>query len=396
MQGHDAQGVFKRISLATKIIDARAGLAEMTIPRNFYEAVGPYQNAEFEIFGEDDNVVVSTVPIGFEVYNNHAHMIVGDSKPYIDEVDKLLQDILNESNTRLKSVSDESTRILNSITNTADGLDGRLSTAQGSLGSLENLVKLMTTEIQKNGAGVLGRENTWLETNIFAKVIEGLVKGLSISFYGSADPQQNLDNNAFNAKLPAFSLTANYYSGNRLQKNPFTRDEVLVLSFRFSTTTALQFAIMVGSDFGEARTRVINNINATPTYQPWKFTFEWGKKLMDMRPYLTKDFESYFTNGSFPMYQIDGYSVHLRGQVRPKKKIKFTQHDQKIYIARGLPFNAVTSQRFAQAWTKVTPYTLRVEGGDIWMERVYNNDNSLATLDPNQLFTFGTTALITR
>lgn len=376
LQGHDAQGVFKRISLATRIIDAKAGLAEMTIPRNFYEAVGPYENAEFEVFGSDDNSRISTIPVGFEVYNNHAHMIVGESKPYIDEVDKLLTDIRNNANKNLDDVTERLGTLTRSLTD-----------ANAGIATLKTLLATWQNLVSSNAVGVLSEDNIWSGKNIFINPIDALAKGTTINSYFASSPQQDLNSVDDLQGMPTYSTRVNYYSANHVLNNPSPTDYLIVETRRVSPATIVQVAQTNNSKTtGTILRRYIGSVNTTPVFGKWYVVERWSDWInLPLAPGIVPR----YADKAIPQYRFNGSRIEIRGKFATTKKHKLKAGTDRINISTKLPASVKTGQYVPATWSKAIPYTLRVEEDVLFMERIYNNDGSPANIDVTHLFALG-------
>lgn len=148
--GKDAQGKIK-VAVTADVISPTGGRFALTIPQEFYQAAGTYQEAFFAFSNHDNPDNVTTIPIGFKVYENHVAMTIGQSQDYIQTVDKL---------TAKVSESIQPLDIL--LTN----LQASQKLLQGQIGGYSEL-------IQKQAVATLGADNEFTGKNIFDGPLSG-------------------------------------------------------------------------------------------------------------------------------------------------------------------------------------------------------------------------------
>ncbi|MCM0601497.1 BppU family phage baseplate upper protein, partial [Periweissella ghanensis] len=214
-QGHDAYGVFKRIALSTKIDNAQAGLVQITLPRFIYQAVGPYEDGEFEVYETKGDTVISTIPVAFEVYNNHAHMTTGDSQVYSDEFEKLMHDFEVSSSNKIDDFNARMKELVQQI-----------STANNSVDALKQLVATWTKLVEEKSVAILSADNIFTGdmrvkgTATFDKPLKGYTTGNSVQYFSSDQPQQDLNSVENIKSMPAMTRSSAYYTDNRVKNNP--------------------------------------------------------------------------------------------------------------------------------------------------------------------------------
>lgn len=379
-QGHDSKGVFKRIALATKIDNAQAGLAQITLPRFIYQAVGPYENGEFEIYEKNGDTVISTVPVAFEVYNNHAHMTIGDSQVYSDEFEALMQAFKKSSTKEIDGFNERMSTLLQ-----------QTSTAQNSAEGLKILLNDLTKLIENKSVALLNADNVFTGNITVEKPLKAYATGTSVRFFNNAHTRQDLNDETAIKNIPSFSQSLTYYSGNKLLNNPMSSDLVLVETTKISTMTAFQTAISQDMGKGEIKKRIIKNIDAGIQLGEWSTVERWGP-WMSLIPYLTKEWMSKNKDYYLPEYRYKGDSIQLRGVIGTKGTIKAPQnHYDRIPIANNLPFMGTTAIYHSAIWSGRHPYTLRIEGNEMFMERVYDSDHQLTDIDNSMMFTLSGT-----
>lgn len=379
---HDANGAPKRIELATQIINPEAGIAQITIPKNFYDTVGVYQNAAFQIYGSDDNVVISSVPIAFEVYNLHVHAVTSEIKPFSDAFEALMKDLKAQSNTAIGDLNDRMGTVLTQV-----------DTAQNTANNLDANLKSWTDLVKSKSVALLNEDNEFTgNMHVKGKVsidlpVDAYTTGTSVQSFNQAHTQQNLDDETTIKKMPSFTQSLTYYSGNKLLNNPMSSDLVLVETTKISTMTAFQTAISQDMGKGEIKKRIIKNIDAGIQFGEWSTVERWSP-WMSLIPYLTEEWMSKNKDYYLPEYRYKGDSIQLRGVIGTKGTIKHPEnHYDRIPIANNLPFMGTTAIYRSAIWSGRHPYTLRIEGNEMFMERVYGSDHQLTDIDNSMMFT---------
>ncbi|MCW0952996.1 phage baseplate upper protein [Weissella ceti] len=357
-QGHDAEGKYKRVALSTRIINSQAGLVEITLPRQIYLAVGEYQNAEFEVYEKDGDTTISTVPIGLEVYNNLAHLSVGDNVHYIDEAEKLIAELEKMTNKSL----DEMRALLQKM-------DNNVGDALGNIKRLETLVELWQQTVKDNGVAEKAADNVLTGLNEFTQFIKGHITGTAITRYGANEPVRDLNDLEVLRAMKAGTTEISYYSGNKVANNPVENDWLMVSRHKVSDGTVYETAMtFAGGDYGVIRARSISGLTSTPKLTQWKTVSEWGVKWLPLTKYLTSDFVA---GEHPPMYRIVGDHVELIGLVTPKVTLKNdTSGIGKAWdIISGLPVTFESSQARVQVGAGWATFAMLTGGGRIAMQK---------------------------
>lgn len=381
-QGIDADDKIKVIETTTKIIDARNGILEMTLPRQIYQAVGRYEHAEFEIYEVDGDTKISTVPVAFEVYDHQVIASVGASENYIDSIEKLKKDI----QIRFDDLRD---RVIEQATDAS----ATLAKLQTDFNLLKQKLDLWDEKIDNKGVGFLDGNNIWAGFNEFQEVIKGFITGTAIGFYGVNQEQQDLDKATDMIAMKPGTTKQDYYSGNKLLHNPFASDFAFVITNKISSGTAYQFAILMNASGGEIKVRNINSIGSTPNFCNWFSLTKWSD-WQSLEPYLNSNWVATYADQSKPQFKYENGSVRLRGKISPKGTIaKPATTFDKIEMTKDLPFTAKSVQYLPQIWSGVHPYTLRLEDSKLMAERIFNDAHELTELKNTWMFilsgTFG-------
>lgn len=382
LQGHDAKGVFKRIALATRILTPEAGTAQITIPKNFYEAVGPYENAAFEIYNPDDDVVISSVPVSFEVYNDHTHMITGDSKIFSDEFEALMNEFKTSSAEEIDEFNEKMSTLLSQI-----------STAQNTADGLKGLLKTWTDLVNSKSVALLNEDNDFSgNMRVKGKVsidlpMDAYTTGTSIKAFVKENPQQDLNNGETIKSMPPLTSSLAYYSGNNVLNNPLERDYVLVQTNKVSNYTAHQIITLQGGVYGHVKRRLVSITSTGVSYGEWTTVERWGP--WENIP-LADGIIPRYADKSIPQYRFNGKSIQIRGKFAVTKNHTFTSRLDTLNISKELPANIKSVQYLPQIWSGNFPYTLRIEDNVMYMERIFNADGSSpVTVDTTNLLSLG-------
>lgn len=365
LQGHDAQGMFKRISLSTKIDNAQAGLVQMTLPRQLYQSVGAYENAEFEVYETSGNTVISTVPVGFEVYNNHAHMVVNDSQVYSDEFEALKKQLETTVDNTLVDVNKKIADLLANIqrlTNSRDNLDV--------------LINQWTKLVNDKAVALLNGKNTFTEFTEFLKPVSGFITGTTINNFGSSTPQQDLNDITVLRTQPVATTTRAYYYNNNLQNNPINVDYLLLETHRMTNNSAYQTIRNIGMTEGFELRRIIDDISTVPKFGNWQTISHWTP-WKTMVPYLDKQFA---VGNVEPMYRIDGHLVHIKGDLTPVKTLANLDAVTTYTMFDKLPFDFVTAQSQIQVGSGLTTFALFTAGKQMGMQK-YSSGGKLVPIN---------------
>lgn len=363
--GHDARGVFKSVGLATKIVNATAGLVEMTLPRALYQAVGAYQNAEFEIYETQGNTKVSSVRVGFEVYNNHAHMTTGESEMYVDEFDKL----------KLKletATADE----IDELNKKFSDLISQISTAKNATDALKLLLETWNQNISDKAVAFLNGSNTFTDVNHFLIPIDGYTNGTSIKVFSDLIGQLDLNDVIKLRNLPNSTTTRAYYTGTKILNNPTQNSALMVETHKVGNQTAYQKIESVSSEDGEIWTRYISNLTTEPVFGKWSTIAKWTP-WRTLAPYLDKQFS---VGNVEPMYRIDGNLVHIKGDLTPTKTLPNKDVTTSYTMFDNLPFDFANAQVRIQVGSGLTTFALFTSGKHIEMQK-YSSGGQLVPIN---------------
>ncbi|MBS0949510.1 BppU family phage baseplate upper protein [Weissella minor] len=375
-QGVDADGKVKVIETMTRITNARQGLVTMTLPSVVYQAYGPYEHAEFEIYEVDGDTKISSVPIYFEVHDHMVSATLGENTDYIDSIELLKHKV----DVQVQEMQD-------SINTTKKNSLAQLDGLMNDIKELRLQYDMWNQKISDGAIPTLSGDNIYTGNAVFENVIDGLIKGTAVTVYGSNDPQQDVNSISDIRKMPDSSTRCVYYVDNETKNNPFSSTYFMVLTVKIKDDAAYQVAAYFGRAYGEVQVRLITNINNAIEWNPWFLLDKWSN-WMSLLPYLTNEWVSKNADYYLPEYRYQGNNIVLRGIIGTKGTIKHPEnHYDRIMIATNLPFKCATAIYHASIWSGRHPYTLRVEENTMFMERVYGSDHQLIDIDNSMLFT---------
>lgn len=136
----DAAGKIKIISTVNNVISSSGGLFSMVMPGELYQAAGDVQEAFMQI-SDDNNTVLSSIPIMFTVVANNIIMTANASNDYIDTIQKAVK---------------HANELIN-------GLDSNIQAQQIAYKSLQTSLDRLNTDIANKPVAFLKAENTFLE-----------------------------------------------------------------------------------------------------------------------------------------------------------------------------------------------------------------------------------------
>lgn len=147
----DAAGKIKIISTVKDLISSVGGLFSMVIPGELYQAAGDVEEAFIQV-SDENNVVISSVPITFTVIANNIILTSNASKDYIDSINELFEQI----NSRIDPVNQQ----LTAATQTGEALGQTLINYQKSISdnaviTLPNLDTNLSSSSYLKKTGVL-------------------------------------------------------------------------------------------------------------------------------------------------------------------------------------------------------------------------------------------------
>ena len=135
--GRDNKGVLKETNTVQKIV-AERGLICVSVPQQFYQAVGDYQECFLEI-KDESGTVVSSVRVAFTVWANNTLVSRVESETYLNTIDQFMkncQSMIDVIQTNAKS-------------------------AKQQIDALNDLLKTYQSLVQANAVALLNKEQTF-------------------------------------------------------------------------------------------------------------------------------------------------------------------------------------------------------------------------------------------
>ncbi|TYC50714.1 DUF2479 domain-containing protein [Weissella muntiaci] len=165
----DASGKIKEISTVNNVINAEAGQFSMVIPAEMYQASGDIEEGYISV-SDETGMVVSSIPIMFNVLGNNIIFTSNPSSDYIDAIEKLIQD----SKDKLSS------------------FDTALSAQQGAYDALKLSLASLAKEIEDKQVVTLNGKNILSGENVYLNPIEGSFKTRAATFVSFDDVALNM------------------------------------------------------------------------------------------------------------------------------------------------------------------------------------------------------------
>ncbi|TYC50748.1 DUF2479 domain-containing protein [Weissella muntiaci] len=160
----DASGKIKEISTVKDVLNAQAGQFSMVIPAEMYQASGDIEEGYISV-SDETGMMVSSIPIMFNVLGNNVIFTSNPSSDYIDAIEKLIQ----ESKDKLTS------------------FDLALSAQQSAYDALKLSLSAMAKEIEDKQVVTLNGDNVLTGNNVYLNPIEGSFKTREATFVSFDD-----------------------------------------------------------------------------------------------------------------------------------------------------------------------------------------------------------------
>lgn len=144
--GRDSKGVLKETNTVQTIV-AEKGLICVSVPQQFYQAVGPYQECFLEI-KDESGTVVSSVRVAFTVWANNTLVSRVESETYLNTIDQFMkncQSMIDVIQTNAKS-------------------------AKQQIDALNDLLKTYQALVQANAVALLNKEQTFGAKQTFGDI----------------------------------------------------------------------------------------------------------------------------------------------------------------------------------------------------------------------------------
>lgn len=149
--GQNAQDKTFEFGSNYKAENVAGGLLHISIPSSVYQVAGQTKNAYLRMV-DGNGTVISSVPIVFGVEFDASQMTTKEAITYLESVDTVVQNALAK---------------FDPLNNLISALKASTDTANGNVQTLIDL-------INKNGVGVLSKDQTWDGVNTFKQAIKVL------------------------------------------------------------------------------------------------------------------------------------------------------------------------------------------------------------------------------
>lgn len=213
LQVKDAAGKIKVVNGIYDMISATAGLFSMLIPAEVYQAAGDVEEA-FLVITDQQNLVISSIPITFTVFANGIIISANASKDYVSSV----QEMVDEVNKQIKLVQ--------------TNIDAQQTAYDSLMKGVENLTKL----VNDNQVATLNSNNTFTK-NV---TVEGTINGHLVGTADNATLAENATS-AETAKIATRDAVAyKYQTTVDLNALPNVNDIYTHDVYYFSSATSLK------------------------------------------------------------------------------------------------------------------------------------------------------------
>lgn len=135
--GRDNKGVLKETNTVQKIV-AERGLICVSVPQQFYQAVGDYQECFLEI-KDEAGTVVSSVRVAFTVWANNTLVSRVESETYLNTIDQFMKN----------------------CESMIDTIQDNAKSAKQQIDALNDLLKTYQALVQANAVALLNKEQTF-------------------------------------------------------------------------------------------------------------------------------------------------------------------------------------------------------------------------------------------
>lgn len=247
----DAAGKIKVLTGIYDMISATAGLFSMLIPAEFYQAAGDVEEAYLAVT-DNQNMVISSIPITFTVFANGVILSANASKDYINSIKQITDDF----NKQIKQ------------------LNNNVSATRAAYVSLDDALKTYTKLVNDNYVAQLNKENEFTKNvKISADLdVTGVINGQIARSTLPYKRNVAIDLNELPDASEVGTYSAFYFSTPTSVKNtPDSLTAGLVETFILHNVTILQRFTQVSTVGNQVWHRVITNWNngSTPKYLPW-------------------------------------------------------------------------------------------------------------------------------
>lgn len=220
----DAAGKIKVVNGIYDMISATAGLFSMLIPAEVYQAAGDVEEA-FLVVTDQQNLVISSIPITFTVFANGIIVSANTSREYVASVEEMISDAKDK------------------IENVQEAIDDQALAYNSLKSAVDNTVSM----IQANQVATLSGNNILMGPNKFTQPITGNLSGNAASADKAAKNalpfkyKVAVDLNVLPSASEIYTSSAYYFSSpTSVANTPNNLNYGLVETFILNNSSLLQ------------------------------------------------------------------------------------------------------------------------------------------------------------
>ena len=363
----DAAGKVKVLTGIYDMISATAGLFSMLIPAEFYQAAGDVEEAYLSVI-DDNNMVISSIPITFTVFANGVVISANASKDYINTINELIKNVQGD----------------------VENIQSTIDTQKLNFNALKTLADSIKNMIENNQAVGIFNDNQFKGNNTFDKNIVASA-GVTGELFGNATTasiatrnklpfkyQSAIDLNILPNKKDIYTYDAYYFSNATTVKNtPKNLGSGLVETFVLTSATILQRFTGTYTYDTPVFHRIIKNWQGDePEYTSWK----------SERDLYSKDIS--FMGGTLAFRRIGNtVSVNMNAQRNTYKFKQWTKVADANTIPVGYRPTRNTLVRIEMddsvdnGTTRLSGSLMLLTDGSIMSRHAQNTGNTASALD---------------
>lgn len=266
LQVKDAAGKIKVVNGIYDMTSATAGLFSMLIPAEVYQAAGDVEEA-FLVVTDQQNLVISSIPITFTVFANGIILSANASQDYINTVQKMI----DEFDNRMKPLDINLSHVENAYKLLNDSLDQYTQlvneNAVAKLNMINEFKENLTADkdIIANGnfiGNLKGTADNAISSN------EALVaKTGAVPYFNNVD----IDLNTLPSDKTQFRYYSSFYfsSPTSVKNTPNGLNRGIVENFVLTSSSIIQRFTDTTATHMKTWTRSINHWTDAPTYSNW-------------------------------------------------------------------------------------------------------------------------------
>ena len=252
LKAKDASGTPKVSDTMTAVDSSAGGLVQFTVPKQFYQADGPYNTAYFELKSTSSDTVISTINVSFEVLESATIMTTGQSEVYNNEMGNKMDEVNASITNQLKALQEQ-----------VDTASTLAKTAQASLDAI-------TAAAKANSFATLSGDNTYSGNNTFngKTTINDLSSPTIDSLKDTLTNNLNAVSNSVNSQLAGKLTVTENWTRNYTLGGAFTEPQGGANQFALS-----RYKIMDGLSIITGRGDLV--VNSDNEYFEGTITLPW-------------------------------------------------------------------------------------------------------------------------